>query len=71
MIASPKIQPVGAHCLMNDEIQIKSSTLEKFLADIIQHEKRYAHNERGAKNERRSKVVEKIEETASRELDQA
>jgi hypothetical protein len=54
---------------MSDEIQIMPSTLEGFLADIIQHEKRYAHNERGAKNERRSKVVEKVEETAARELD--
>jgi hypothetical protein len=56
---------------MSDEIQIKPSTLENFLADIIQHEKRYADTERGAKNERRSKVVEKVEETAARELDQA
>jgi hypothetical protein len=56
---------------MTDEIQIKPSTLESFLSEIIQHEKRYAHNEKGAKNERRSKVVEKIEETASRELDKA
>ena len=54
---------------MSDEIQIMPSTLEGFLADIIQHEKRYAHNARGAKNERRSKVVEKVEETAARELD--
>jgi len=28
---------------MSDEIQIMPSTLEGFLADIIQHEKRYAH----------------------------
>jgi hypothetical protein len=56
---------------MSDEILIKPSILETFLADIIQHEKRYAHTERGAKNERRSKVVEKVEEIAARELDQA
>jgi hypothetical protein len=56
---------------MNDEIEIKPSTLEAFLKTIIQLEKRYAHNERGAKQERRSKVVERIEEVAARELDRA
>jgi len=54
---------------MSDEIEIKPSTLEAFLKTIIQLEKRYAHNERGAKQERRSKVVERIEEVAARELD--
>ena len=57
--------------MSDDEIEISPSTLEKFLAAIIQHEKRYAHNERGARNERRSKVVEKIEEVAAQELDKA
>jgi hypothetical protein len=56
---------------MSDEIEIKPSTLEAFLTSVIQLEKRYAHNERGAKQERRSKVVERIEETAARELDKA
>lgn len=57
--------------MSDDEIEISPSTLEKFIAAIIHHEKRYAHNERGARNERRSKVIEKIEDTAARELDQA
>jgi hypothetical protein len=70
MMTSSKL-PCEAPSLMSDEILIKPSTLENFLADIIQHEKRYADTERGAKNERRSKVVEKVEETAARELDQA
>jgi|WetSurMetagenome_2_1015567.scaffolds.fasta_scaffold1504813_1 hypothetical protein len=56
--------------MSDDEIEITPSTLEAFLAAIIQHEKRYAHIERGARNERRSKVIEKIEETAAKELDQ-
>jgi len=60
-----------ARWMMTDEIQIKPSTLEKFLTEIVRLEKRYAHNERGARNERRSKVVEIIEETAARELDKA
>lgn len=57
--------------MSDDEIVISPSIIEKFLAAVIQHEKRYAHNERGARNERRSKVVEKIEETAAQELDKA
>ena len=57
--------------MSDDEIEISPSTLDRFLEAIIQHEKRYAHNERGAKSERRSKVVEKIEEIAAQELDKA
>jgi hypothetical protein len=56
---------------MSDEIHIKPATLENFLADIIKLEKRYAHSEKGAKIERRSKVVEAVEETSARELDKA
>lgn len=55
--------------MSDEDIEIKPSILEAFLSAIIQHEKRYAHNERGARNERRSKVVEKIEEVAAQELD--
>ena len=54
---------------MPDAIEISPKVLEKFVADVIQHEKRYAHSDRGAKQERRSKVIEKIEEVASQELD--
>lgn len=54
---------------MPDAIEISPSVLEKFVADVIQHEKRYAHSDRGAKQERRSKVIEKIEEVATKELD--
>lgn len=57
--------------MSDEEIEISPTVLEKFLAGIIQHEKKYAHIERGAKNERRSIVVEKIEEIAARELDNA
>ena len=57
--------------MSSEEIEISPSVLETFLSAIIQHEKRYAHNERGARNERRSKVIEKIEEIAVRELDNA
>lgn len=56
---------------MPDSFEISPPVLEKFVAEIIQHEKRYAHSERGLKQERRSKVQEKIEETAVRELDNA
>jgi hypothetical protein len=70
MIASDH-PPFEATVQMSDEIQINPATLETFLADIIRHEKRYADTERGAKNERRSKVVEKVEETAAREIDEA
>lgn len=57
--------------MSSEEIEISPSVLETFLSAIIQHEKRYAHNERGARNERRSKVIENIEEIAVRELDNA
>ena len=57
--------------MSSEEIEISPAVLETFLSAIIQHEKRYAHNERGARNERRSKVIEKIEEIAVRELDNA
>ncbi len=57
--------------MSDDEIEISPSMLEKFLTAIIQHEKRYAHNERGARNERRSIVIEKIEEIAAKEMDRA
>ena len=56
---------------MPDSLEISPPVLEKFVADVLQHEKRYAHSDRGAKQERRSKVVEKIEEVAARELDKA
>jgi hypothetical protein len=56
---------------MSDEIQINPATLENFLASIIKIEKKYAHTEKGAKNERRSQVVEAIEEVSARELDPA
>jgi hypothetical protein len=67
--ALPKSHQKGYNAMSDEEIEINPSVLETFLSAIIQHEKRYAHNERGARNERRSKVVEKIEEVAARELD--
>ena len=56
---------------MPDSFEISIPVLEKFVAEVIDHEKRYAHSERGLKQERRSKVQEKIEEVAARELDNA
>jgi hypothetical protein len=56
---------------LSDEINITPATLQVFLSQIIKIEKRYAHSEKGARNERRSKVVESVEETSARELDQA
>jgi hypothetical protein len=56
---------------MPNSFEISPSVLEKFVAEVIDHEKRYAHSERALKQERRSKLQEKIEEVATRELDKA
>lgn len=56
---------------MPDSFAVSTPVLEKFVAEVIEHEKRYAHSEKALRPERRSKVLEKIEEVAVRELDNA
>ena len=56
---------------MTEQDRLMPDTLEKFISDVMKIEKQYAHDRRNAKTERRSKIVEKVNEVAARELDQA
>ena len=56
---------------MTEQDRLMPETLERFISDVMKIEKQYAHDRRNAKTERRSKIVEKVDEIAARELDQA
>lgn len=56
---------------MPEQDRLMPETLEHFISEVMRIEKQYAHDRRNAKTERRSKIVEKVNEVAARELDQA
>jgi hypothetical protein len=56
---------------MPQQDRLMPETLENFISEIMRIEKQYAHDRRNAKTERRSKIVEKVNDIAARELDQS
>jgi hypothetical protein len=56
---------------MTEQDRLMPETLERFISDVMKIEKQYAHDRKNAKTERRSKIVEKVNDIAARELDQA
>ena len=56
---------------MTEQDRLMPKTLERFISDVMKIEKQYAHDRRNAKTERHSKIIEKVNDIAARELDQA
>jgi hypothetical protein len=56
---------------MTEQNRLMPETLEKFISEVMKIEKQYAHDRRNAKTERRSRIVEKVNDIAARELDEA
>lgn len=55
---------------MASDLNIDPTLLERFLAKVIQIEKRYAHELKSANSDRRSEIIELVLAHSSKELEQ-